>query len=741
MFLLPVTLLSSLPALAESPRTALAPTALEPGLPLPAAVRDALWARDHAAAVAALAAIDSRGWTEAQQADLAFLRAWELQRADRAAEALPLLDAVRRAEGPPPAYVDLVVGELLVEAGRPVEALPVLERIPARDPIHARARLALADAYDHADRTADARTVLEEIAGRDHPVEGGAQALWALARRTGQGDPRSLEWVRRIYRHYPGSPEDRESQAWLGTPSLEDLALRGDLLQERGLWETAATLLATRLAEAPADACRYRFAYGRAQHKRNNLSAAAEVLAPLGPACRGKDDDRGAKALYLAGKSLERKKDWAGAARQYLAIPELYPEHSMADDGYALGGIALQEAGDLAGARRVWALGMEHYREGDLAAENAWRLAWGAWLADDVGEALRWADKASAELALASAPTDVLAARYWAGRWRVWPDRRDGRRQNPDAAERARGEALLRELAAAAPWHWYGLLAAQRVRLLDPAASFTRPEMDPEAVPWRLRDPFVQDPAVQAALRLSRVGLGREAMAELAILPDETLEGGEMAVVTQLQAAAGDFVGAHDRLRSYMKSHPPDSLGPQPYKVMRAAWPERYWTEIQAATRPYGWDARLFHALVREESNFNPKIKSHAGACGLSQLMPATAADTAKRMGLAWSSSKIWDVPTNLQIGGYYLDMLVRQYKGNAALALAAYNAGGGNVSRWLGENPADSPTDALVEAIDFRETRHYVKRVSSTWMTYRLLYGAGELYPGDNSWALDAVP
>lgn len=730
-------------ALAVEPLTSLGPTALDLSLPLSQGVRDALWARDHALAADLLAGLDTKSWPPGDQADLAFVRAWELQRAGRAAEAVPLLEAVRAAEGPPPTYVDLVVGELLVEAGRPVDALPLLERISPTDPISARARLALANAYDKAERTADARRVLEQIAGGPHPSPGAEKALWALAQRNGQGNPATPGLVHTIYRYYPGSGEDKAAQAWLGTPTVEDLGWRGDLLQERSLFETAATLLATQLESVAADDCRYRYAYGRAQHKRNNLSSAVAVLEPLGKACKGKDDDRGAKALYVAGKSLERKKEWGAAARAYLAIPALYPSHSMADDGYALGGIALQESGDLQGARTVWAKGYDAYKTGDLAPEVAWRLAWGAWLSGDTAEAIRWADRASEDLKLEAMPTDVLASRYWAGRWRIWQSRTDASARSTNTTEVERGKALLTAVASAAPWHYYGLQAAARLRLLDPAAAdaLTRPAFDGDDRPWQVRDSFHQSPAVQAGLRLYRLGLGRDALAELDPLGDNTLTGAEMAVVTLIQARSGDFLGSHDRLRSYLKTHPPDSLGPNTWKVMRVAYPETWWAEVQTATKAYSWDGRLFHALVREESNFNPKIKSHAGACGLSQLMPATASSTAKRIGLSYSSSKIWDPATNLRIGGAYLDFLVGRYHGNYALALAGYNAGEGNADRWLAENLPDPPTDALAESVDFRETRHYIKRVLSSYQTYSLLYGQGPVYRDISAWTLDAVP
>ncbi len=143
---------------------------------------------------------------------------------------------------------------------------------------------------------------------------------------------------------------------------------------------------------------------------------------------------------------------------------------------------------------------------------------------------------------------------------------------------------------------------------------------------------------------------------------------------------------------------------------------------------------------MREESNFNPEIKSHAGACGLSELMPTTASSVAKRAGFSYSSSRIWDPQTNLNIGAYYLDMLHERYRGNSAMSLAGDNAGEGNADRWLAAMP-DALTDAVVESITFRETRFYVKRVLSTYLTYRLLYDEGPPTPDWSKWMYDAVP
>ncbi len=730
---------------AGSTYTTLAPTAMTPVFPVSEPLAAALSSRSHAEAATLLQAMDRRTLSGSAVADHAFVTAWSLSRSgnqDAAARLLPVLSAASAA---PPAYVALLTGELLMSQGKALEAAQVLSGIPDDSgAIAPRVQVALAEAWLKAERTSDSRALYEKMITRADPASGSAVALWALARRNGLGSPSSLELVRRIYRYYPGSAEDTASAESRPPLTIEDLAWRGYTLQQAGSWSATTTLLTPRLAEANAktDAgCRYRYAYGRAQHKNNNITTAAQVLIPVGKECVGKADDLGAQALYLAGKSLERKKDWAGAAAAYRKIPELYPKHSMADDGYALGGIATQEAGDLTGARALWAKGISAYPDGDLAAESAWRLAWGAFLAGDTAEALRWADTTVTTLPIEKDPTHWLASAYWGARWRAWPSNTAHSKLNPDPAALAEAADRLERVARTWPGHWYALLAASRLAQLDAtrARALSRPTMDPESAPWQVRSSFLSSTATQNAMGLLRVGLVRDAIAEFATHDSKGLTGAEMAIITGVTSQAGDFLLAHDRLREYLKTHPPEALGPNAYKVLRQAYPEKYWKEVQTAA-PYSWDSRLFLALVREESNFNPKIESHAGARGLSQLMPATAQAVAKRLALSYSSAKIWDIPTNLRIGASYLDTLHTRYHGNSALALAGYNAGEGNADRWVAAAP-DAPTDYITETITFRETRFYVKRVSSTWLTYRMLYDDGPMFPDWAKFADDAVP
>lgn len=127
------------------------------------------------------------------------------------------------------------------------------------------------------------------------------------------------------------------------------------------------------------------------------------------------------------------------------------------------------------------------------------------------------------------------------------------------------------------------------------------------------------------------------------------------------------------------------------------------------------------YAITRQESGFMTDARSHAGAMGLMQLMPATARETARRYSipLANTGSAVLEPERNIALGTAYLSQLYGQFQGNRVLASAAYNAGPGRVRQWTRDQPA-LPSDIWIETIPFDETRNYVQSV----LTYGVIYG-----------------
>ncbi len=136
----------------------------------------------------------------------------------------------------------------------------------------------------------------------------------------------------------------------------------------------------------------------------------------------------------------------------------------------------------------------------------------------------------------------------------------------------------------------------------------------------------------------------------------------------------------------------------------------------------------LVFAITRQESAFRADALSPAGARGLMQLMPATAAEVAQRHGLNYQGKhQLLDPAMNIRLGTrYYRDMLTR-FHDNRILATAAYNAGPGRVRQWLARSDGRLPFDAWIEAIPFLETRNYVQNVLAFSAIYAHRLGSSE--------------
>ena len=137
----------------------------------------------------------------------------------------------------------------------------------------------------------------------------------------------------------------------------------------------------------------------------------------------------------------------------------------------------------------------------------------------------------------------------------------------------------------------------------------------------------------------------------------------------------------------------------------------------------YHVDSNLTAAVIKSESKFKHTAKSHRGAVGLMQLMPETAAWIADQLDdKNYSVESLHEPDRNIRYGTWYLSTLQKEFHGNNVLALAAYNAGRGNVQEWMKQyNWSEDFSD--IDAIPFAETRDYVRQVLADEKKYRELY------------------
>lgn len=157
-----------------------------------------------------------------------------------------------------------------------------------------------------------------------------------------------------------------------------------------------------------------------------------------------------------------------------------------------------------------------------------------------------------------------------------------------------------------------------------------------------------------------------------------------------------------------------------PSLLFKSMYPLRYEDEITASAATHGVDPYLVAAVIRSESSWDPEASSHQGACGLMQLMPETAQDmVAKGLvdGKRYSYENLEDPAINIEYGCAYLSYLLTYFNGATDRAIAAYNAGMGNVDGWAKQDKL------LHNAITFPETQAYLVRVNMAKARYQELY------------------
>jgi len=166
----------------------------------------------------------------------------------------------------------------------------------------------------------------------------------------------------------------------------------------------------------------------------------------------------------------------------------------------------------------------------------------------------------------------------------------------------------------------------------------------------------------------------------------------------------------------------PGSRLAAPPLLLRMDYPLDYLGLVNQDAMQHDLDPLFISALVRQESAFDPAIGSGAGAQGLAQLIPSTAQDVAKTLGLTnFSEADLKRPAVNLQLGTAYLARQAQSQGGDPSRTLAAYNAGGGNADRWARESGGDP--DVFYEDVDFEETRLYIRLVSQNYAIYNFLY------------------
>lgn len=269
--------------------------------------------------------------------------------------------------------------------------------------------------------------------------------------------------------------------------------------------------------------------------------------------------------------------------------------------------------------------------------------------------------------------------------------------------------------AAMFPTTFYGQIATVRLRQTDLKLV---PPPRPDAA---LAAAFAERDMVRSIVQLQNAGRGAEAVPLFRHLANTLSEPGEVALLARLAEAAGEFsmvvtIGKLAQQRGV-------AVGTLAFPV--------------SALPPYGGPAKIdtavLYAIARQESTFDQRVVSTAGAVGILQVMPQYAREMAQRAGIPYVKDRVrTDRDYNIQIGAAELSGLIADFNGSYLLAFAAYNAGRGRVAQWIRAygDPRSPDVDPLdwIERIPFSETRNYVQRALENLQVYRAHFDAPTL-------------
>ena len=154
--------------------------------------------------------------------------------------------------------------------------------------------------------------------------------------------------------------------------------------------------------------------------------------------------------------------------------------------------------------------------------------------------------------------------------------------------------------------------------------------------------------------------------------------------------------------------------------ILKRFYPNNYSEIVYKYSSEYKVEKTWIFALIKTESNFNPRVVSSSGAIGLMQLMEETAKEEADEIGL--TNVDLEDADTNIMLGTKYFSKLVKYYNNNYYLAISAYNAGIGTVDKWI-NNGVIKNDGSDIENIPYKETNNYVRKMIRNYKMYKELY------------------
>lgn len=310
------------------------------------------------------------------------------------------------------------------------------------------------------------------------------------------------------------------------------------------------------------------------------------------------------------------------------------------------------------------------------------------------------------------------AVGYWSELYGLYPRQSNGRRGRywtgrafEALGESERAQGIYAEIAAADTADFYRRSAALRLRRDLPAVA-ARASVEP----WPV------DPLLQRARLLSDLGLDQLAQSDLEVHGAKADAKAGAALRALILQRRGEVRKSVDVIRGAFPALGSTYQSSLSQEVLQLYYPVAFQESIRGWAKHNSLPPWLVCGIIRQESAFDRRAQSWAGARGLMQLMPGTARETAQRLGLSYSPDKLTEPDFNLQVGTTYFRQVMGMFDGNLELALAGYNGGPYRIKRLWNENRGGD-LDRFLEGLGIEESKTYVKRILLLSDSYRQLY------------------
>lgn len=473
------------------------------------------------------------------------------------------------------------------------------------------------------------------------------------------------------------------------------------------------------------DKCEAYYTLGRSlRSSKNHWPQAQSALESIGRTSKCSKDLK-AKALYYLGLLGRAAKNMELYLGSFEALASQHPNHRLGDDALYYLARYYKKAGSRSQANK-YLKKLNAAKNGDMRMEYHFDEGFGLFKKAKYTKAAKSFDKAAEN----KGPINEVYVRnlYWQAR---------SLKMTGSAKKEKQGKDLFKRIAKDYPFSFYAVLSAKKL-----GTSVKVPKSG-KIVP---KPPAFGQNLFELIDTMNDEGFGRGARTVLDIAlekhPELKTRHKEFLVAKFIES--GNYREALEIAADHFGTgvYGPVDANRIKEPLFAAFYPEAYRREMRKGYRISGLPKGAIEGITREESLFKRDAKSWVGATGLMQLMPSTAKLIQGDVSQHTPSTSLTNPQTNIILGSHYLKLMYEKFDEQLPLAIMAYNAGPGNVNKWLKRvkrGQMKHELDLFIEEIPFRETRGYVKRVMRTMNVYGSYYK--ESFFLKNMFSLSVLP